>query len=135
MQPLPSVLLSFAHSQPLTLNSQAFGWWWCLHLSMQPPSTILICSSLGVAVVSASEYAATIRHPLLVPTTTKGGRQAGKAAPETPTPETPTPETPTRQAGKRQVSGLQSDASGCKGEKAYASGCKGMQAKKQGGRG
>ena len=88
-----------------------------------------------MAVVSASEYAATIRHPLLVPTTTKGGRQAGKAAPETPTPETPTPGTPTRQACKRQVSGLQSDAIGCKGEKAYASGCKGMQAKKQGGRG
>ncbi|MBO5706933.1 MAG: hypothetical protein J6S05_08070 [Bacteroidaceae bacterium] len=49
--------------------------------------------------MSASEYAATIRHPLLVPTTATAGRQAGKGAPDTPTPDTPTPDTPTRQAG------------------------------------
>ena len=36
---------------------------------------------------------------------------------------------------ERQAQGLQSDASGCKGGKAYASGCKRMQAIKQRGRG
>ena len=53
-----------------------------------------------------------------------------------PTPPTrhpdPTPRPPDTQ---REVSGLQSDARGCKGGKAYARGRKGMQAKKQGGRG
>ena len=95
----------------------------------------LICPSLGVAVVSASEYAATIRHPLLVPTTAKGGeQQADTRHPDTRHPDTAA-DTPTRQTPQRQVRYLQADASGCKGEKAYASGCKGMQAKKQGGGG
>ena len=68
------------------------------------------------------------------------GRGRGRAATPTrhpdPTPPTrhpdPTPRPPDTQ---REVSGLQSDASGCKGGKAYASECKGMQAKKQAGRG
>ena len=55
----------------------------------------------------------------------------------------PTPRPPTRHPDptprppdpKRQVRGMQADASGCKGGKAYARGRKGMQAEKQGGRG
>ena len=55
--------------------------------------------------------------------------------PTRPTDPTHRPDHPTRPDTQREVSGLQSDASGCKGGKAYASGCKRMQAKKQGGRG
>jgi len=70
------------------------------------------------------------------------GRGRGRGRAETPT-RHPDPTPPTRHPDptprppdtQREVSGLQSDASGCKGGKAYASGCKGMQAKKQGGRG
>ena len=48
----------------------------------------------------------------------------------------PTTDTTSRPADtERQAQGLQSDASGCKGGKAYASGCKRMQAIKQRGRG
>ena len=70
------------------------------------------------------------------------GRGQGRERADTPT-RHPDPTPPTRHPDptprppdtQREVSGLQSDASGCKGGKAYASGCKGMQAKKQGGRG
>ena len=58
----------------------------------------------------------------------------GEVQGEQSRPDTPDP-TPRHPDTQREVSGLQSDASGCKGGKAYASGCKGMQAKKQGGRG
>ena len=59
------------------------------------------------------------------------GKGEGRGRAATPS----RPDHPTRPDTQREVSGLQSDASGCKGGKAYASGCKRMQAKKQGGRG
>ena len=73
-----------------------------------------------------------------------GGKLQGEQGRADPTrhPD-PTPRPPTRHPDptprppdpKRQVRGMQADASGCKGGKAYASGCKRMQAEKQGGRG
>ena len=73
-----------------------------------------------------------------------GGKLQGEQGRADPTrhPD-PTPRPPTRHPDptprppdtQREVSGLQSDARGCKGGKAYARGRKGMQAKKQGGRG